>query len=65
VTFKHVLMPVWIASYRFGGKVFAVVVNGQTGVVKGDRPWSAWKIAGAALGAAVAAAVIWALTQGM
>jgi ribosomal protein S27AE len=65
VTFKHVLMPVWIASYRFGGRVFAVVVNGQTGVVQGDRPWSAWKIAGAVLGSALAAALLWGLTQGL
>jgi hypothetical protein len=63
VTFKHVLMPVWIASYRFGGKSFAVVVNGQTGVVKGDRPWSAWKITGAVLAVAILAAIVWAVTQ--
>jgi ribosomal protein S27AE len=63
VTFKHVLMPVWIASYRFGGKSYAVVVNGQTGVVKGDRPWSAWKIAGAVVAVAIIAAIVWAVTQ--
>jgi hypothetical protein len=64
VSFKHVLMPVWIASYRFGGKVYAVVVNGQTGAVHGDRPWSAWKIAGAVLAAAVVATIAFALMQG-
>jgi hypothetical protein len=57
-------MPVWIASYRFGGKVYAVVVNGQTGAVHGDRPWSAWKIAGAVLAAAVVATIAFALMQG-
>jgi hypothetical protein len=41
-----------------------VVVNGQTGKVKGDRPWSAWKIAGAVLAVAIVAAIIWAVTQG-
>ena len=37
-------MPVWIGSYRFGGKPYQIVVNGQTGEVEGDRPWSKWKI---------------------
>lgn len=45
VTFKHVLLPVWVSSFRYRGKVFRVVVNAQTGEVAGDRPWSVWKIA--------------------
>ena len=49
IRFKHLLMPVWIGSYRFGGKPYQIVVNGQTGEVEGDRPWSAWKIAFAVL----------------
>ena len=44
IRFKHLLMPVWIGSYRFGGKPYQIVVNGQSGEVEGDRPWSAWKI---------------------
>ena len=43
--FKHILLPAWICSYMFRGKSWRVVVNGQTGEVKGDRPWSVWKIA--------------------
>lgn len=45
VTFKHILVPVWIAAYRYRGRAFRFVVNGQTGQVAGERPWSAWKIA--------------------
>ncbi len=45
VTFKHVLLPVWVAAYRFRGQSYRFVVNGQTGTVQGERPWSAWKIA--------------------
>jgi hypothetical protein len=37
-------MPVWIGSYRFAGKPYQIVVNGQSGEVEGDRPWSKWKI---------------------
>lgn len=60
VTFKHVLLPVWMAAYRFRGRSFRFVVNGQTGKVQGERPWSAVKIIAAALAvAALTAAVIY------
>lgn len=49
VTFKHVLLPVWLASYRFQGKVYQVTINGRTGQVTGKRPYSAIKIAIAVL----------------
>jgi ribosomal protein S27E len=45
-TFKHLLLPVWIGAYQFQSKVYQVVVNARTGEVQGERPWSAWKIAG-------------------
>lgn len=48
-TFKHVLLPVWMAAYRYGGKSYRFLVNGQTGEVQGERPYSAWKIAFALL----------------
>ena len=44
-TFKHVLLPVWIAAYRYNGKVYRFLVNGQTGEVVGVAPWSVAKIA--------------------
>ncbi len=44
VTFKHVLLPVWIAAYRYQSKVFRFLVNGQTGEVVGKAPWSWVKI---------------------
>lgn len=44
-TFKHILLPVWMAAYRYGGKSYRFLVNGQTGEVQGERPYSAWKIA--------------------
>ena len=52
-TFKHVLLPVWVAAFTFVGRPFRFVVNGRTGEVHGERPWSAWKIAGAAVLAVV------------
>lgn len=43
-TFKHVLLPLWISSYRYKNKVYRFLVNARTGEVQGERPWSAWKI---------------------
>jgi len=44
VTFKHILLPVWLAAYKYRGRTFRFVVNGRTGRVQGERPYSAWKI---------------------
>ena len=55
LTYKHVLLPVWILAYRFGDKAYRVVVNAVTGQVHGERPWSIPKIlAAVALGLVVA-----------
>ncbi|MGE5339875.1 MAG: hypothetical protein ACM3SY_00185 [Candidatus Omnitrophota bacterium] len=44
LTFKHILLPIWISSYRFQDKVYRFLVNGQTGEVQGERPFSVLKI---------------------
>ncbi|MBN2724239.1 MAG: zinc ribbon domain-containing protein [Deltaproteobacteria bacterium] len=44
VTFKHILLPIWISAYQFNDKVYKFLVNGQTGKVQGERPWSWVKI---------------------
>lgn len=48
-TYKLVLLPVWVARFKFLGKDYRVVVNGRTGEVHGERPWSVWKILAAVL----------------
>ncbi|HEY4003243.1 MAG TPA: primosomal protein N' (replication factor Y) - superfamily II helicase [Candidatus Xenobia bacterium] len=45
VTFRHLLLPLWIGAYRYDGKVYQLMVNARTGQVQGDRPYSIWKIA--------------------
>ena len=57
-TFKHILLPVWTAAYKYRGRSFRFVVNAQTGKVQGDRPWSVWKIATAVVLAIAVAALI-------
>lgn len=59
VTFKHVLLPVWLAAYKYRGQTYRFVVNGRTGRVQGERPYSAWKI-----GFAVVVGLILALIAG-
>ncbi len=61
VTFKHLLLPMWVCSYRFRDKVYRFVVNARTGEVQGERPWSWIKITLAVLVAAAAIGGIWYL----
>ena len=56
VTFKHVLLPVWLAAYKYRGETYRFVVNGRTGRVQGERPYSAIKIAFAIIVFAILAA---------
>ena len=43
-TFKHLLLPLWLLSYRYKEKIYQVLVNAQTGEVQGERPYSWIKI---------------------
>lgn len=58
VTFKHILLPVWLAAYKYRGKTYRFVVNGRTGRVQGERPYSAWKIAVAVILSLIVAAAV-------
>jgi hypothetical protein len=51
--YKHILLPIWSASYRYKDQLYHFLINGQTGEVRGEKPWSWIKIA-----LAVAAGVI-------
>lgn len=44
VTFKHILLPIWISAYRYGKQTYRFLVNARTGEVQGERPWSWIKI---------------------
>lgn len=58
ITYKHLLLPVWLLSYRYRDTTYRVVVNAVTGEVQGTRPWSAWKITGFVLGIAAVVGAI-------
>lgn len=58
VRWKHVLLPIWSVQYRFSGKLYTVLVHGQTGAVVGEAPWSWVKLGLLALAIAAAAGLI-------
>jgi hypothetical protein len=37
-SWRYVLLPVYVAVYRYEGESYQVLVNGQTGTVAGQRP---------------------------
>jgi DNA-directed RNA polymerase subunit RPC12/RpoP len=41
---RYLLLPVYLAAYNFEDKVYQVMVNGQSGVVAGQKPVAWWKI---------------------
>lgn len=48
-TFKHLLVPVWLAVYHYRAKPYQVLVNGNTRKTAGRYPKSPWKILALAL----------------
>jgi len=60
ITFKHVLLPLWISSYLYKSKTYRFLVNARTGEVRGERPYSWIKITLFVLGiAAAVGGVVW------
>lgn len=43
-TYKHCLLPVWSAAFRYKQEAYHFIINGRTGQVQGERPYSYWKI---------------------
>lgn len=64
ITYKHLLLPVWLLAYKHNNKTFQVFINAATGEVQGERPYSVWKILLTVLLAILVAGGIFAATQG-
>jgi DNA-directed RNA polymerase subunit RPC12/RpoP len=60
---RSLLLPVYLGVYEYRGRPFRIAVNGQTGLVSGAAPWSAWKIVSFVLVLAGVAAAIWYFAQ--
>lgn len=63
-TFKHLLLPIWVAAYLYRDRTYRFLVNGQTGKAAGDAPVSWWKVALAILLLLLAALLIAYLSKG-
>jgi predicted RNA-binding Zn-ribbon protein involved in translation (DUF1610 family) len=63
ITFKHILLPVWVGAYRYQGKVYQFQVNARSGEVQGSRPWSWIKIALAIIAALIVIFVVISLSN--
>lgn len=44
LTYKYILLPIWLLTVIYQGHAFQVFINGITGEVQGDRPYSKIKI---------------------
>jgi len=44
VGYKLMLMPLWASAFLYNKKTYQFIINGQTGEVKGERPYSWIKI---------------------
>jgi len=63
ITYKHVLLPVWLSAYAYNQRTFRFIVNAQTGAITGERPWSVWKITLAVLAGLATVVALFALFQ--
>ena len=41
---EYILLPVYLATYKYEDQVFQIMVNGQLGVVAGQKPVAWWKV---------------------
>lgn len=57
VKVRLVYLPMWVAAYRFSGRIFRFVVDGRTGRAVGDVPFSRRQAMGLAIGAVVVLAI--------
>jgi hypothetical protein len=59
MTYKHLLLPVWVAAYLYNNRTYRFLVNGQNGRTSGEAPVSWWKVSGLMLLIALIALITW------
>ncbi len=63
IAFKYLLLPMWLLTVVYEGRPFQVFINGVTGEVQGQRPWSKVKIIAASVAITVLILAIVILIQ--
>lgn len=61
VTYKYLMLPVWMSHYEYKNKTYHFMVNGQTGKVGGKAPLSFWQVLVAVIGSAAFVALLYFL----
>ena len=61
VTFKYLMLPVWMSHYEYKNKTYHFMVNGQTGKVGGKAPLSFWQVLLAVVGGVALVALLYLL----
>jgi DNA-directed RNA polymerase subunit RPC12/RpoP len=64
-SWRYILLPVYVAAYRFQSQNYQVMVNGQTGAVSGQRPvdWTkVWLVIAALLAPGILLGLVGLLT---
>ena len=59
VTYKYLLLPIWVSNFKYKDKVYQFMVNGQTGKIAGKTPLSIPKIIITVAVALLAAGIIY------
>lgn len=54
------LLPIYLLTYRYNDKVYRFLVNGQNGLINGDKPLS-WTRIGLAIGGGIALLILFVL----
>ena len=57
MTFKYILLPVWLACCKYDGKLYYFLINGYTGKVTGEYPRSEAKVTCQTLGIIAATSI--------
>lgn len=63
IKYKYLLLPVWMACFKYKEKVYHFMVNGQTGRVSGKIPISPGKVAITVLGVLVMLGIMWFISN--
>ena len=64
LTFKHILLPVYVSSFQYKGKKYQFIVNSRTGEVQGQKPLSPFKIALVVIGILSLLALLYYIKNG-
>lgn len=59
ITYKYLMLPIWLSSFRYKEKIYRFMVNGQTGRVGGEAPISPLRVTIAVILSLIVIVFIW------